>query len=150
MSNTRINKKRTTKDKGNIKKYKTTNTIISVLLLVVIVIAMCLFSNKTFLKSKYIGDGIELHIPMFTYFVSDKDNKIIFKTIKKQYYVQEYFDEYLSNLDNFDYYNCKNGKTFYYDETNQFAIKKLDIKKGLLLKTIVIEYEKNNVEELCL
>ncbi len=143
MSDTSKNKK--TNNKNN----KTSNVIIAAVLLLFIIITLFLFSNRTFLKNKYTNDSIELDVPMFSYFISDTNNRIIFKTVKKEYYLKEYFDEYLSNLDKFDYYNCEDGRTLYYDESSRFAIKKINIKKGLFLKTIIVDYEIINLEEIC-
>ena len=135
----------------NHKKRDNYYSIILVLLAIFsIIIVLYLFSNKTFLKKKYINNDIQLDIPMFTYFISDNNNEVTFKTLKKEKYIKEFFDEYLSNLDNYDYYVCKNGNSFYYNENTKTVIKKVDIKKSFILKTIKIKYEKNNIESLCM
>ena len=131
------------------KKNRIYNVIVLIFALCGGICLLCLMFNKTFFREKYINNLFQLDIPMFTYFVSDNDNVIVLKTLKKESYIRNYFDEYLSNLDNYDYYQCNNGKSYYYNENSKIVIKKIDIKRKLLLKTITINYAKSNLEELC-
>ena len=145
MGDTKKNKKIITKDKSN----KTYDTIILIIILIIFINILYLFSNKTFLRKKYTNNNFELDIPMFTFFVSDKNNEITFKSLRNEYYIDNFFDEYLSNLNDYDYYVCKNGKSIYYNENTKLAINKINIEKHLFVKTIKINYQIKSLERLC-
>ena len=64
---------------------------------------MVFLTNKSFFRKVYKTSDLEINLPFFTYFVSDKENVITFKSLRKSEYLKQYFDEYLSNLKDFDY-----------------------------------------------
>lgn len=123
----------------NIKKIN--NRLVFIVILVILTLIFLFFlSNKTFFRNKYSNGKFTINIPIFTYFISDDGNTIIFKTLRKSEYTRSYYDEYLSNLDNYDFYTCSNGKTLYYNSDTKIAIYNIDITKKFALKTIKVNY----------
>ena len=143
-----VKKRMTKKEKIKYLKKLDRRKVIIALASFFAVILLVLLSNKTFFRKKYKNNNIVIDIPMFMYYKSDKNNKVVFKTIRKSNYLYEYFNEYLSNLDVFDYYICNNGKTIYYNEDTSLGIYNVDIVDKFGIKTIKIKYDyrdKNNV-----
>ena len=115
----------------------------------VFLVLLLLISNKTFFKTSYDNGKIKIDIPAFLYFVNDKDNVITFKTLRKSEYIKEYFDEYLSNLNNYDYYVCGQGKSVYYNEKTNVVIYDIVVRKNIALKTIKINYDIKDPGKVC-
>lgn len=132
----------------NIKKRKARNLFI-LMFTVVTLIFFVFLVNKTFFRNQYVSNNVKIDLPLFTYFISDKDNVLTFKTLRKSEYVKAYFDEYLSNLNNFDYYVCKNGKSFYYNSGNNVVIYDIDVSKKFALKTIKVMYDVKSNDKVC-
>ena len=88
--------------------------LISILVLITI-LGFFLLVNKTFFRTKYKNGKFEINLPLFTYFISDKDNELTLKTFKKTEALKQYFEEYLSNH---DYYNCDDGTVIHYNKEN--------------------------------
>lgn len=119
--------------------------LISILILITI-LGFFLLVNNTFFRTKYKNDKFEIDLPLFTYFISDKDNELTLKTLKKSEALKQYFEEYLSNH---DYCTCEDGTLIYYDEKNNNMIKYVNIKKGLIFTKIEIKYDTSLLEEIC-
>lgn len=117
--------------------------IIGILAIIVII----LLSNRTFLSLKYKTDDVEVSIPRFSYFVSDKDNKVKLMTLRKSDYLKEYYNEY---LEGFTFYSCAEGKnTFYYNENTKTLIEEIKVEKSFAVKTIEISYDTRTPEAVC-
>lgn len=139
-----------TGDKKRILLQKKYSRLVFILLISIITIIFLVFlANKTFFRTEYRNKKLKLEIPVFMYFVSDKDGVVTFKTLRKSQNVRKYFDEYLSNLDNFDYYVCNNGKSFYYDDQNDFVIYDIEVKKNIAIKTIKVKYDVKSNSRVC-
>ena len=117
------------------------------LLVIVIfsIIMLILLCNRTFFRNKYKNSKINIDIPLLMFFRSDKDNKLVLKTLRKSQYVKNYFDDELKDMIK---YNC-GDYSFYYDERNFYAIYNIDIKKDFIIKTVTIEYASGNPDCLC-
>lgn len=125
------------------KRYIVETIIVAVLVL----IALVLLCNKTFLKVNYKTDFIDVDIPRFSYYVSDKDNTVKFTTLRKSDYLKEYYNEY---LEGFIFYSCASGNnTFYYNDKTKTLIKEIEVEKKFIVKTIKITYDIKSPEEYC-
>lgn len=133
--------------KDKIEKYG--NTIIVSLLLAISIVFLIFLSNKSFFRNTYKNGDLVLKLPLFMYFVSDDGNTVKFKTLRKSEYIKQYFDEYLSNLENFDYYACNDGRQIYYNSDNKNAIYSIDVEKNFALKTITVKYDIVEENTLC-
>ena len=133
---------KTIKEQKNRKLASKIELIVIVLFSIIMLILLC---NRTFFRSNYKNSKMKIDIPLLLYFKSDDGNRLVFKTLRKSKYVQEYFDNKLSK---FTRYNC-NGYTFYYDEENYYAIYDLKIEKDFIVKTITIDYATGNANCLC-
>ena len=108
-----------------------------------------LLLNKTFFKEEYVkttknGD-FKIAIPLLYYYVSDEDNVVTFKTLRKSTYDEEFRDNYLNSLTKYD---CKN-ESFYYDERYNLAIYKYTVTKNIAIKTIKISYDIFDIKDVC-
>ena len=133
---------KTIKEKNNKKLLKNIELIVIVLFSLIMLVLLC---NRTFFRNNYKNSKININIPLLMYFKEDKDNKIVLKTLRKTKYLQEYFNDELSTLTQ---YNCGNY-TFYYDEVNYFAIYDIKINKNIISKTVTIEYAAGDASCLC-
>lgn len=119
----------------------------AIIILVLVLIAAMLISNRTFLTTTYKNDNINISIPRFSYFVKDKDNKVKFVTLRKSKYLNDYYNEY---LEGFVFYSCAEGeKTFYYNEKTFSLIKEIKVEKKFAIKTVEITYDTRSPEEVC-
>ena len=116
-----------------------------IVIVVFSIIMLILLCNRTFFRTNYKNSKIKIDIPLLMFFRSDKDNKLVLKTLRKTQYIKDYFDGKLSNMTK---YNCVDHE-FYYDEINRFAIYSIDIKKNKIIKTISIEYAAADPNCLC-
>lgn len=105
--------------------------------------------NKTFFRSEYKIKNIAMDIPYFMIFAGDKDGVLTLKTWRNYENIKAYFDEYLENLENFDFYNCNDGRTLYFDEEKELAIYDIDIDRNFFIKTITINYEIVSSDRVC-
>ena len=126
-------------------KKKKTYYIKRISLIVVSLLILILLSNRTFFKENYKTQKINIKIPLLTFFIKDDGNELVLKTLRKTRYVQEFFDEQLSNMTR---YRC-NGYSFYYDDNNGTAIYVIKVEKSIFLKTITVSYAKGNADCLC-
>lgn len=125
------------------------NKISIILVLVGIAFFLSFIFNPTFFRTSYKNKNISLDIPLFMYFIKDNNNVITLRTWRKYNYIENYFNNYLSNLDGFSFYECKNGKALYYNESKKFAIEKIELKTKGILKEINIYYDILNSSEVC-
>lgn len=119
------------------------------LVLVLTLLFFLLLINKTFFRTEYQNHKFKIKIPAFAYFVKDDGSEVTLITLRKSKNVRRYFDEYLSNLDNYDYYSCSDGKTLYYNEKNNNVIYSITVDKKFALKTIKIKYDIKDSKEVC-
>ena len=106
-----------------------------------------LLCNKTFLKTNYKTDVLNVSLPRFSYYVKDKDNTVKFVTLRKSENLKEYYNEY---LEGFIFYSCAEGNnTFYYNEETKTLIKDIKVEKKFAVKTIVVHYDARTPEEVC-
>lgn len=150
LKKTRKELKQLSKDeKERAERIKVSRIIETVIIVIIAFIMVVLLLNKTFFREEYTGQSdsqeFKINIPLLYYFVKDKDGVIEFKTLRKSSYDREYFDEYLGDLDKYD---C-DGKTFYYDKKYNLVIHDIKVNKTFVMKTILINYEINDVNELC-
>lgn len=117
--------------------------------LILALIFLVLLGNKTFFRNVYTNKKLKIELPVFMYFVSDNDNVVTFKTLRKSENVRQYFDEYLTNLKNFDYHNCPNSSSVYYNEKTGIAIEDISVTKGFALKTVKIKYDIRTKDNVC-
>ena len=119
-------------------------TIVIVLLAVFMLLLLC---NRTFFREEYKTDKINIEIPLLSFFVKDDGEQIVLKTLRKSEYVKEFFENSLSNLNR---YSCNYGESgFYYDEVTNTAIYSIDVEKSFAVKTIIIKYQKGDINKLC-
>ncbi len=119
----------------------------AVIILVLVIIALIILLNRTFLKTSYSNDNITVSVPRFSYYVSDNDNKVKFITLRKASYLTDYYNEY---LEGFTFYSCGEGtNTFYYNEGTHSLIKEIKIESNFGIKTVEITYETRSPEEVC-
>ena len=135
--------------KENEEKYKTNkikNTIEIIVLIIFSIIMLLLLSNKTYFREEYRTDKITISLPMMMYYVSDNDNVVVLKTLRKSSYVKDYFDGQFEGMTR---YNCGNFG-FYYDELNNTAIYGVKVDKKFAIKTVKIEYAYGDANCLCM
>lgn len=138
-------KKEVSKEILEIRKKR--HLIETIIILVLVLIAIMLISNRTFLTTSYKNDNINISIPRFSYFLKDKDNKVKFVTLRKSKYLNDYYNEY---LEGFVFYSCSEGeKTFYYNEKTFSLIKEIKVEKKFAIKTVEITYDTRSPEEVC-
>lgn len=122
-------------------------TIEIIIVAILVFIALILLLNRTFLKTNYKTDYINIDIPRFTYYMSDKNNTVKLATLRKSANVKEYFNEY---LEGFTFYNCEEGaKTFYYNANTKTLIEDIKVDKYFAVKVITVKYDKRSPEEVC-
>ena len=114
-------------------------------LAVISIILLILLSNRTFFRENYKTSKIDLNVPLLSFFVKDDGNELVLKTLRKTRYVQEFFDDKLSNMKR---YRC-NDYSFYYDDTNNTAIYSIDVDKSFIIKTITVRYANGDPDCLC-
>ena len=119
------------------------------LIFVVTIIFLFFLTNRTFFRNEYKIKNLTLDIPRFMFFIGDEDGVLTLKTWRNYESIKAYFDEYLSNLNRFDFYNCSNEKVFYYDEDRKLAIYDIDVERKFILKTITINYEIIDSSKVC-
>ncbi len=119
----------------------------AVIIAILVIVALLFLFNRTFLKTNYKTDTINVDIPRFSYYMKDKDNKVKLFTLRKSDYLKEYYNEY---LEGFVFYSCAEGNnTFYYNEETKTLIKEIKIEKKFAIKTIEITYDTRIPEEVC-
>lgn len=133
-----------TVDQELIKARTIRQTIEVIVLSLLFFIILLLLLNKTFVRTNYSNDKISIDIPRFMYYVSDENNTITLKTLRKSENVREFFDEYLEEL---VYYNC--SETGYYDDETKTFIKSITVEKNFAFKTVKIEYSTKVLSEIC-
>ena len=116
--------------------------IVIAIFLIFMLILLC---NRTFFRDEYKTSKIDIDIPKLTFFVKDDGNQIVLKTLRKSAYLKDYFESYLSKYPKYD---C-NGETFYYDGITRTAIYDISVEKNFAMKTIRIDYEHGEINELC-
>lgn len=109
------------------------------------IIMLILLCNRTFFTTKYKTRKLNIDIPLMMFYKSDDGNTLTLKTLRKTRYIEEFFNEELSNLTK---YNC-NGYSFYYDENTQTAIYGVKIKKDFGIKKVTISYANGSSNCLC-
>jgi len=145
-----VNVKMITKDPVVEKRDKKNRKVVFIALLSFVTVVFLLFlANKTFFRTEYNKNRLKIELPIFMYFISDKDKTVTFKTLRKTENINKYFGEYLSNLDKYDYYTCSDGKTFYYNEVTKNIIYDVSITKAFALKTVKIKYDVKDYSEVC-
>ena len=130
------------------KKYrimKVRYIIESVIVLIFCIFMLLLLCNRTFFKDRYKTSKIDIEIPLMMYFVKDDGNELMFKTLRKSSYLDEYFESKLINLPR---YTC-GSNVFYYDSEKELAIYDIDIDKTFAIKTVTIRYATGNYDCLC-
>jgi hypothetical protein len=125
-------------------KIKYTLEVITVVIFSIIM--LLLLSNKTFFREEYRTDKITIRVPMMMYYVSDKDNEVVLKTLRKSAYVKDYFEKQFEGMTR---YNC-GDVGFYYDELNNTAIYGVKVDKKFAIKTVKIEYAYGDANCLCM
>jgi len=119
----------------------------TIIIAVVVIVALLFLCNKTFLKTNYKTEAINVSIPRFSYYVKDKDNIVKFYTLRKSANLKEYYNEY---LEGFIFYSCAEGNnTFYYNEETKTLIKDIKVEKKFAIKTVEITYDGRTPEEVC-
>lgn len=138
-------KKKISKELFEIRKKR--YIIEAIIIGIVLIIALVLLCNKTFLKDNYKTDAINVSVPRFSYYVKDKDNIVKFYTLRKSANLKEYYDEY---LEGFIFYSCAEGNnTFYYNDETKTLIKDIKVEKKFIIKTIEVSYDVRTPEEVC-
>ena len=127
------------------KSRKIASKVELIIIFVFSVIMLILLCNRTFFRTNYKNSKMKIDIPLLMYFKSDKNNKLVFKTLRKSKYVTDYFN---NKLYNYTRYFC-NGYTFYYDEENQYAIYDIKVEKDFIVKTVTISYAAGDANCLC-
>lgn len=114
---------------------------------ILLLILLFLLINPTFFKKQYKNDNIYIEIPRYMYLVSDVNNEMTFKTLRKSDYVIEYFEKYFN--DNFITYTCEDGSKVYYNKNSKpiTIVYDYEITKTLGIKTISIKYGNTNIDE---
>lgn len=119
----------------------------AIIVAILVIVTLMFLCNRTFLKTSYKNDNIEVDIPRFSYYVKDKDNKITLLTLRKSEYLKEYYNEY---LEGFTFYSCAEGNnTFYYNDETKTLIKEIKVEKKFAVKKVEIIYDARTPEEVC-
>lgn len=157
MAKKETRKKKTIKHKMSKKElegYKRRNFIVEgCILFVVFLIVIFFVSNKTFIHTKYTheigGSKIEIEIPRFTYFVSDKDETITFMTLRKTVNTTQWFNDLVEN-EKYDLYYCPGDEVpYYYNSVGHFFIKNISVTKHFGIKKITIDYSTEDYDTFC-
>lgn len=123
------------------------NLIKSLIIMIILFIVLLLLFNRSFLKTNYSNDSIELNLPRFSYYINDNGKEVKFVTLRKSSYLNDFYNEY---LEGFTFYSCYNGtKTFYYNEDTDTLIYNVDVKKVLGIKIITVKYENSVPGTVC-
>ncbi len=134
------------KDRENLIELREKRYIFEASIFVVIaIVLLVLLCNRTFFKDQYKSKNARFDVPIFSFFISDKDNVVTFKTLRKSEKVKQYFDEYLDKL---DFYSC-NDQVFYYDKYNKVVLYSAEVEKWFAIKTVKIKYRNNTPEQIC-
>ncbi len=114
------------------------------IVLIVVLIVISLFviiggSNKTFFNSYYrISDDSQIPIPLFSYYVSENDNEITFKTVKSAEATRSFITKYLNKLS-----SCYD-ESYFYDKGNNVTISKYEVEDKGSINEIYLSYKKGN------
>ncbi len=132
---------------------KKTRTVQLVILIIVAFLLLLFLANRTFFRTaftKKIDDKeIRVDLPRFTYFISDKDQTLTFKTLRKSQNTINYYDQYLES-ESFDLYNCTTRKEpIYYNRAYKYFLYDVEVKKSFAVKTVTMKYSLENVDEIC-
>ena len=130
------------KEKRNKKILHNLELIVIVVFSIIMLILLC---NRTFFRTNYKNSKINIDIPLLMFFKSDKDNKLVLKTLRKSQYIEDFFEDEFRYLTK---YNC-GDYSFYYDSRNLCAIYGVDIDKDFAIKTVTIEYAYGDADCLC-
>jgi len=143
-----VNVKMITKDPVVEKRDKKNRKVVFIALLSFVTVVFLLFlANKTFFRTEYNKNRLKIELPIFMYFISDKDNEVKLVTLRKSENLKEYYSEY---LEGFTFYSCAEGETtFYYNEKTNTLIKEIKVEKNFALKTVSIIYDTRTPEEVC-
>lgn len=132
---------------------KKTRSVQLVILIVVAFLLLLFLANRTFFRTaftKKIDDReIRIEIPRFTYFISDKNNTVTFKTLRKSQNTMNYYNQYLES-ESFDLYNCTTRKEpIYYNRAYKYFIYDVKVDKVFAVKTVTMKYSIASVDEIC-
>ena len=147
-------KRKSSKYRKLIEKYKRRNRIVEVVIAcVILVIAFVVACNPTFLKTNYtkkLGNStISIDIPRFTYYVSSDDNTIVFKTLRKSANTKEYYKDFLES-ERFDIYYCgESDVPYFYNSVGKYFIYDIEVTKSFAIKTVTINYTTTDYDSFC-
>ncbi len=138
--------KRKKKEEESIRILSLKKTLLVSFIVIFSIIMLVFMCNRTFFKTNYRTSKLDIDIPRLLFFIKDDGNQLVFKTYRKSQYVKDFF---ANHLNNFTLYRC--GKfDFYYDDLKGVAYYSIDVKKGIALKTVTINYAVGNADCLCL
>lgn len=147
-------KKKSSKYRKLIEKYKRRNRIVEVVIAcIILVIAFVVACNPTFLKTNYTkkvdNSTISIDLPRFTYYVSSDDDTIVFKTLRKSTNTSEYFKDFLES-ERFDIYYCGESEIpYYYSSVGKYFIYDIEVTKSFAIKTITVNYTTVDYDAFC-
>ena len=127
------------------RKRKILTTLEVIVIFIFSIIMLILLCNRTFFSTKYKTSKININIPHMMFFKKDDGNTLVFKTLRKSKYVENYFDGELNKMRR---YNC-DGYSFFYDENNEMAIYSIKIEKDFAVKEVTINYAVGDANCLC-
>ena len=147
-------KRKSSKYKKLIERYKRRNRIVEVVIAcIILVIAFVIACNPTFLKTNFTkkveNSTVSIDIPRFTYYVDSDDNTIVFKTLRKSANTKAFFQSFLES-ERFDVYYCSGSDTpYYYNSVGKYFIYNIEVKKTFAIKTITVNYTTTSYNEFC-
>ncbi|HOP65815.1 MAG TPA: hypothetical protein PLX66_02215 [Bacilli bacterium] len=113
-------------------------SIISIILIVVLLIlGLMLFKNKTFFKNSYKN----IYLPKYSYLYEESESEVKFISIKNYNKLENEINKYLENL------NSCYDENYFYDEDIRTTITGYTIEKYLFLKKITLKYVDINMCE---
>lgn len=123
------------------------------IVLVATFVLLLLLANRTFFRTtysqKFDDKEINIEIPRFSYFISDKANEITLKTLRKSENTLSYYNRYLES-ESFDLYDCSNvNGPAYYNRQYGYFLYDVNVEKAFVIKTVTMNYALDTVDDFC-
>lgn len=113
-----------------------------IIIFIILILLIPLIINKTFLRSNYKNNSLNIPIPSFSYFKSEnKENNtytIKFKSLKNHNKINNELSNYIENLT-----SCYD-ENYFYDKNSNITITKYNIKNKFLINEFSISYYLGN------
>ena len=110
-------------------------SILTGVIIIISIILVILFTNKTFLKTTYIGvNNEEIFIPKYSYFKDERSMTVAtFYSLKSEKSLKKEIDNYMSDFEFFD-----DDTTYGYKKDDLFIQSYDVINKGLYREIVIV------------